>query len=109
MFSCPKAVPDRCWECTGRRPSVFINAHSACGGKGADDGQIPRFPYMPRVLKYIVSELLKNSCRATTDMLSAHELEAADFPINVINFLHGRRPHDNMRHMEFSPFQSVFT
>ena len=58
----------------------------ACGGKGADDGQIPRFPYMPRVLKYIVSELLKNRCRATTDMLSAHELEAADFPINVINF-----------------------
>ncbi|CAE7276132.1 PDK [Symbiodinium sp. CCMP2592] len=79
-----EAVLDMCWECTGRRPSVFVNAHSACGGKGADDGQVARFPYMPHVLKYIVSELLKNSCRATTDMLSAHDLEAADFPINVI-------------------------
>ena len=39
---------------------------------------------MPHVLKYIVSELLKNSCRATTDMLSAHDLQSDDFPINVI-------------------------
>ncbi|CAE7331223.1 PDK [Symbiodinium necroappetens] len=79
-----EAVLDMCWECTGRRPSVFVNAHSACGGKGTDDGQVPRFPYMPHVLKYIVSELLKNSCRATTDMLSAHDLQSDDFPINVI-------------------------
>ncbi|CAE7260988.1 PDK, partial [Symbiodinium sp. CCMP2456] len=79
-----EAVLDMCWECTGRRPSVFVNAHSACGGKGTDDGQVPRFPYMPHVLKYIVSELLKNSCRATTDMLSAHDLQADDFPINVV-------------------------
>ena len=71
-------------ECTGSRPSVFIDAFSACGGKGVDDGHVPRFPYMPHVLQYIVSELLKNSCRATADMLKAHDFDPADFPINVI-------------------------
>ena len=71
-------------ECTGSRPHVSVHAHSACGGKGVDDGQVPRFPYMPHVLKYIVGELLKNSCRATIDILKAHDVHAADFPIKVI-------------------------
>ncbi|CAK9001148.1 unnamed protein product [Durusdinium trenchii] len=73
-----------CIECTGWSPAVFVEAYSACG-EGLDDGNTPRFPYMPHVLKYVVMELLKNSCRATADMLSATtDLQVEDVPINVI-------------------------
>ncbi|CAK9025761.1 [Pyruvate dehydrogenase (acetyl-transferring)] kinase isozyme 4 [Durusdinium trenchii] len=79
-----KAVLEMCIECTGWSPAVFVEAYSACG-EGLDDGNTPRFPYMPHVLKYVVMELLKNSCRATADMLSATtDLQVEDVPINVI-------------------------
>lgn len=79
-----QAVLEMCIECTGWSPAVFVEAYSACG-EGLDDGNTPRFPYMPHVLKYVVMELLKNSCRATADMLSATtDLQVEDVPINVI-------------------------
>ncbi|CAJ1404871.1 unnamed protein product [Effrenium voratum] len=78
-----KAVLEMCVSCTGLCPNVFVDAYSACGN-GLDDDDTPRFPYMPHILKYIVMELLKNSCRATVDMLRAGQLHADDYPINVI-------------------------
>ena len=78
-----QAVLEMCVSCTGLCPNVFVDAYSACGN-GLDDDDTPRFPYMPHILKYIVMELLKNSCRATVDMLRAGQLHADDYPINVI-------------------------
>ncbi len=79
-----QAVLEMCIECTGCSPTIQVEAFSSCGG-GLDDDETPKFPYMPHVLKYIVMELLKNSCRATTDMLHAHPgMRAEDCPINVI-------------------------
>uniref|UniRef100_A0A7S2Q1D3 Protein-serine/threonine kinase n=1 Tax=Zooxanthella nutricula TaxID=1333877 RepID=A0A7S2Q1D3_9DINO len=54
-------VQDVCLDQTGLRPQVRVEAHSACG----EDRGIPRFPYIPSFLKYMMSELLKNSCKAT--------------------------------------------
>lgn len=79
-----KAVLEMCIECTGCSPTIQVEAFSSCGG-GLDDDETPKFPYMPHVLKYIVMELLKNSCRATADMLHTHpRMRAEDCPINVI-------------------------
>lgn len=79
-----KAVLEMCVECTGCSPSVQAEAFSSCGG-GLDDDNTPKFPYMPHVLKYVVMELLKNSCRATADMLGNNpRLRVDDCPINVI-------------------------
>lgn len=79
-----KAVLEMCVECTGCSPSVQVEAFSSCGG-GLDDDNTPKFPYMPHVLKYVVMELLKNSCRATADMLGNNpRLRVDDCPINVI-------------------------
>lgn len=73
-----------CIECTGCSPTIQVEAFSSCGG-GLDDDETPKFPYMPHVLKYIVMELLKNSCRATADMLHTHpRMRAEDCPIDVI-------------------------
>jgi len=79
-----KDVTAMCVECTGYKPFVFVDAYSACGEKGLDDGHVPRFPYMPHVLKYVVSEILKNSCRATADLLKIRTHDVSDYPINVI-------------------------
>jgi len=79
-----QAVLEMCIECTGCSPTIQVEAFSSCGG-GLDDDETPKFPYMPHVLKYIVMELLKNSCRATADMLHTHpRMRAEDCPINVI-------------------------
>eukprot|EP00438_Fugacium_kawagutii_P021316 Skav200337 [mRNA] locus=scaffold26:61987:62943:- [translate_table: standard] len=79
-----KVVLEMCVECTGCSPKVQVEAFSSCGG-GLDDDNTPKFPYMPHVLKYVVMELLKNSCRATAELLIANpELSAEDKPINVI-------------------------
>ena len=79
-----QAVLEMCVECTGCSPSVQVEAFSSCGG-GLDDDNTPKFPYMPHVLKYVVMELLKNSCRATADMLGNNpRLRVDDCPINVI-------------------------
>lgn len=79
-----EAVLEMCIECTGCSPTIQVEAFSSCGG-GLDDDETPKFPYMPHVLKYIVMELLKNSCRATADMLHTHpRMRAEDCPINVI-------------------------
>ena len=62
-----------CIECTGCSPAIYVDSYSSCGA-GLDEDNTPKFPYMPHVLKYIVMELLKNSCRATADMLNSSTL-----------------------------------
>ena len=41
-----------CEECTGLSLKVSVEAFSTCGGPGMDEGDTPRFPYMPHVACY---------------------------------------------------------
>jgi len=62
-------VLDICAQNTGLRPVVNVEAHSVLGG----DRGVPRFSYIPSFLRYTISELLKNSCRATTELVRSEE------------------------------------
>lgn len=53
------AVLDVCAKLTGQRPVVVV--------QGPEDPELARLPCVPRALRYIVRELLKNSCRATVE------------------------------------------
>lgn len=71
---------------TGRRPLIRVEARSA---HGSDEG-VPRFSYIPSALRYIMAELLKNSCRATVDVVQTdQELDAR--PINIVVCADDRR------------------
>lgn len=66
-------------EHTGKRPLIRVEAYSATG----EEGEVPRFAYIPGLLTYIMSEILKNSCRATVEATTTkEELEAR--PITVV-------------------------
>lgn len=52
-----------CEDYTGWRPVVRIEAHSTVG----QDQGMPKMAYIPAALRYIMVELLKNSCRATVE------------------------------------------
>jgi len=72
-------VQEMCAACTGRTPVVDVEVHSAAGA----DGGTPRLPYVPLYLRYILSEILKNSCRATAEAArSARELQRR--PVSVV-------------------------
>eukprot|EP00929_Paragymnodinium_shiwhaense_P119319 TRINITY_DN91201_c0_g1_i1.p1 TRINITY_DN91201_c0_g1~~TRINITY_DN91201_c0_g1_i1.p1 ORF type:complete len:494 (-),score=90.94 TRINITY_DN91201_c0_g1_i1:129-1610(-) len=52
----------------GRRPVIKVEAHSAAGNE-----RVPYFPFIPVVLEYVMQELLKNSCRATAELVTSKE------------------------------------
>ncbi|CAK0873573.1 unnamed protein product, partial [Prorocentrum cordatum] len=73
------AVQDVCEESTGRRPEVLVQTYSAVG----TDCGAPKMAFIPRFLRYIVGEVLKNSCRATVEN-SPPGLDLQTRPIKVI-------------------------
>eukprot|EP00405_Crypthecodinium_cohnii_P023272 CAMPEP_0206477496 /NCGR_PEP_ID=MMETSP0324_2-20121206/35413_1 /ASSEMBLY_ACC=CAM_ASM_000836 /TAXON_ID=2866 /ORGANISM="Crypthecodinium cohnii, Strain Seligo" /LENGTH=529 /DNA_ID=CAMNT_0053953463 /DNA_START=40 /DNA_END=1629 /DNA_ORIENTATION=+ len=96
------AVQDVCEEYTGRRPYIRIetrvsrrvreaSAMSAAENKTGEvdgdsdgaDGDAIQFAYIPGALKYIICEILKNSCRATVEVCAdEQQLEAK--PIRIV-------------------------
>lgn len=62
-------------EYTGRCPLIRVEVYQESG--------IPRFSYIPGFLKFIITELLKNSCRATAEIAKS-DREVQKRPINVI-------------------------
>jgi signal transduction histidine kinase len=73
------AVQDVCEESTGRRPEVLVQTYSAVG----TDCGAPKMAFIPRFLRYIVGEVLKNSCRATVEN-SPPDLDLHTRPIKII-------------------------
>lgn len=82
-------VLDVCERHTAHRPTVIVKAFSSAG----TDHGIPKFAYIPGALKYIMHELLKNSCRATVELAErdvesevyfSHAEALAARPINVV-------------------------
>jgi len=78
-----------CERHTAHRPTVVVKAFSSAG----KDHDIPKFAYIPGALKYIMHELLKNSCRATVEHAEQDLANEAYFshaealsarPINVV-------------------------
>jgi len=70
-------VQEMCAMHTGRTPSVNVEMHSS-----EDDG-VPRLSYIPMYIRYILCEILKNSCRATAEAVRSHkELERR--PISIV-------------------------
>mmetsp|Transcript_111889 Transcript_111889/g.316143 ORF Transcript_111889/g.316143 Transcript_111889/m.316143 type:complete len:857 (-) Transcript_111889:134-2704(-) len=54
-------VQDVCMDLHQRRPQVIVESFSAV----EEDQRAPSFSYIPMFLKYVMMEILKNSCRAT--------------------------------------------
>lgn len=84
---CREAVEDVltiCDKWVGRRPVIHVEAHSAAGR----DCGTPRLAYVPGALKYIMCEILKNSCRATVEVADEDSSffggGMAARPINVV-------------------------
>jgi len=82
-------VLDVCERHTAHRPTVVVKTYSSAG----TDHGIPKFAYIPGALKYIMHELLKNSCRATVEFAEkdiergaffSHSEALAARPINVV-------------------------
>eukprot|EP00747_Dinoflagellata_sp_TGD_P208384 gnl/TRDRNA2_/TRDRNA2_81873_c1_seq1.p1 gnl/TRDRNA2_/TRDRNA2_81873_c1~~gnl/TRDRNA2_/TRDRNA2_81873_c1_seq1.p1 ORF type:complete len:379 (-),score=58.57 gnl/TRDRNA2_/TRDRNA2_81873_c1_seq1:70-1068(-) len=57
-------VVQMCESLTGRSPLIEVETHSAA----VDDKGRPTFSYVPSFLNYILTEILKNSCRATVEV-----------------------------------------
>eukprot|EP00931_Biecheleriopsis_adriatica_P113146 TRINITY_DN880_c0_g1_i1.p1 TRINITY_DN880_c0_g1~~TRINITY_DN880_c0_g1_i1.p1 ORF type:complete len:462 (+),score=73.75 TRINITY_DN880_c0_g1_i1:29-1387(+) len=62
-------------EHTGRCPLIRVEVYQESG--------IPRFSYIPGFLKFMMTELLKNSCRATVDVAKS-DREVQKRPITVV-------------------------
>lgn len=72
-------VLDICDNETGLAPMIKVEAHSALG----EDKGVPHFSFIPGYLRFILQEMLKNSCRATAlKVRSPRELKKR--PISVI-------------------------
>lgn len=78
-----KAVQDICHDYTGRRPVVIVETRSCATSQHVDKDGAPNFPYIPGALRYIMCELLKNSCRATIEACTTEE-ELKSRPIRVV-------------------------
>eukprot|EP00445_Apocalathium_hangoei_P036122 CAMPEP_0203940536 /NCGR_PEP_ID=MMETSP0359-20131031/77105_1 /ASSEMBLY_ACC=CAM_ASM_000338 /TAXON_ID=268821 /ORGANISM="Scrippsiella Hangoei, Strain SHTV-5" /LENGTH=445 /DNA_ID=CAMNT_0050870985 /DNA_START=23 /DNA_END=1359 /DNA_ORIENTATION=- len=78
-----KAVLDVCEEVTGRRPDILVETYSSAKGVDLDFNGVPRFSYIPGALRYVMCELLKNSCRATVEAC-ASDAEIEQKPVRVI-------------------------
>lgn len=72
-------VQEMCAVHTGRTPIVDVEVHSTAG----DDDGAPRLSYIPMYLRYILCEILKNSCRATADAVRNHR-ELQRRPISIV-------------------------
>jgi len=68
-------VVEICERHTGKAPLVRVEVHTA--------RDIPRFPYIPGFLKFILIEVLKNSCRATAELVKS-DRELSKLPITII-------------------------
>merc|ERR1719188_2346574 len=72
-------VQEVCKESTGQRPDVIVQSYSAVG---ADSGS-PKMAFIPLFLRYIVAEILKNSCRATVEN-APPDVDLQTRPIKII-------------------------
>jgi signal transduction histidine kinase len=68
-----------CEKSTGRKPVVLVQTYSAVG---TDYGS-PKMAFVPAFLRYIVGEILKNSCRATVDNTPC-DVDLETRPIKII-------------------------
>jgi len=69
-------VVEMCEEHTGCAPLVKVEVHTARAS--------PRFAYIPGFLRFMIREILKNSCRATAELVGKSEKKASERPINMI-------------------------
>jgi pyruvate dehydrogenase kinase 2/3/4 len=79
---CRSAAQATQWICkkeTHQQPLIHVMVRSVAGG----DMGVPKVPYMPGVLQYIMMEILKNSSRATLEAVGS-EAELTERPISVI-------------------------
>ena len=60
-------------------PAISIETHDVT----TDDNADLKFAFIPGIIRYIVQEILKNSARATLQLLSSED-EAATLPINIV-------------------------
>jgi len=68
-----------CQDLLGRVPQVHVLSRSALD----EDRRAPSFSYIPSFLTYILTEILKNSCRATLES-TPDELKLLKRPITVL-------------------------
>jgi len=73
-------IQERTALITGRTPTVNVEAFSAAG---RDEDGIPRLSYVPFFLRYILEEILKNSCRATVEVVKTSR-ELSKRPISIV-------------------------
>jgi len=73
------AVRDLCERADGRVPHVLVETASA--GKGSLD--TAHFSYIPEYLRFMVGEILSNSCRATREVCHRSE-DLRERPITVL-------------------------
>lgn len=73
-----RAVQRVCRMETGKCPPVRVEAYSADG-----DGGSPEFSFIPDALVYILQELLKNACHATS-LKSDSTANAMEKPVTVV-------------------------
>merc|ERR1712151_1442103 len=68
-------VLEICEEETGRCPLIKVEMHNERG--------VPTFSYIPGFLKFIMTEILKNSCKATVELVKTDK-QLQKRPIQVI-------------------------
>lgn len=61
--SIASTIQDMCEDVYGIRPYIIVESFSAVEA----DKRAPRFSYIPVFLQYVLTEVLKNCCRATLD------------------------------------------
>jgi pyruvate dehydrogenase kinase 2/3/4 len=77
-----RAVQRVCRMETGKCPPVRVEAYSASANDGDSDGS-PEFSFIPDALVYILQELLKNACHATS-LKSESIAKAIGKPVTVV-------------------------
>lgn len=79
-------VLEICDSETGLAPLVKVETFSAFG----EDKGVPRFSFIPGYLRFMVREVLKNSCRATA-VKARSQRELTKKPINIVVCADGHR------------------
>jgi len=73
------SIQELCLHLFDRVPLISIESHSAAG----DERGAPTFSYIPSFLRYVLNEILKNSCRATLDACET-DFDIQTRPIKVV-------------------------
>eukprot|EP00930_Biecheleria_cincta_P091294 TRINITY_DN80834_c0_g1_i1.p1 TRINITY_DN80834_c0_g1~~TRINITY_DN80834_c0_g1_i1.p1 ORF type:complete len:397 (-),score=52.37 TRINITY_DN80834_c0_g1_i1:74-1264(-) len=68
-----------CRHYTNRTPVIRIQTHDAEKRDSAD----LEFSFIPQIVSYVVQEILKNSCRATVEVVDSND-ELAQRPIDIV-------------------------